>query len=270
MASPIGRDDAPRADHDDPRGQGPRVRRRDRARPAAQPAPAATAACCTGPRSRPDPASAASCSGRADSAEGEGAADALERWMRKLEAEREALELGRLAYVAVTARADALHLVGSAQVKEGDAGTVLVRPQSASLLGFLWPVLSPHFERKLAERVPGAPGGAARTPTPGGAACAPHRCGIPAAAAARARHCAGAAHRGRVGRRDSSRVRLGGRHGAGGRRGRARRDAAHRGARVRPRLRLTGPLARWSRGLRERSASTRHTCRGALNAYAGS
>ena len=98
--------------------------------------------------------------GRADSAEGEGAADALERWMRKLESDREALELGRLAYVAATRARRRLHLIGSAQVKEVDAGTMLVRPQSTSLLGFLWPVLSPYFERKLAQRVPGAPAGA--------------------------------------------------------------------------------------------------------------
>jgi ATP-dependent exoDNAse (exonuclease V) beta subunit len=88
---------------------------------------------------------------RTDSDENDGGADALERWMRDLGAEREALELGRLAYVAATRARRALHLIGSAAVKWTAQGPILRRPRPATLLGFLWPVLSPHFERALAE-----------------------------------------------------------------------------------------------------------------------
>ncbi|MGH8204695.1 MAG: ATP-binding domain-containing protein, partial [Burkholderiales bacterium] len=83
--------------------------------------------------------------------EGEGA-DALEAWMRTLEAERAELELGRVAYVAVTRARRALHLVGSATIKHSEAGDVLQRPRSGSLLRFFWPALSGQFERALAAR----------------------------------------------------------------------------------------------------------------------
>jgi ATP-dependent exoDNAse (exonuclease V) beta subunit len=82
---------------------------------------------------------------RADSAEAEGGADPLERWMRKLGAEREAFELGRLAYVAATRARRRLHLIGSASVGQRKGEIVLNAPRSASLLGFLWPVLATHF-----------------------------------------------------------------------------------------------------------------------------
>ena len=79
-------------------------------------------------------------------------ADALETWMRALEAERAGLELGRVAYVAVTRARRALHLVGSATTKETDAGDVLQKPRTGSLLRFFWPVLAGEFERALAAR----------------------------------------------------------------------------------------------------------------------
>ncbi len=91
---------------------------------------------------------------RSESDEVDGGADALERWMRKLGAEREALELGRLAYVGTTRARRRLHLVGTARVRQTEDGPALIRPRSASLLGFLWPVLSPHFVRALGERRP--------------------------------------------------------------------------------------------------------------------
>ncbi len=95
---------------------------------------------------------------RADSAERDGGADALERWMRRLGAEREALELGRLAYVAATRARRRLHLIGSAKLRRGTDGPALRCPRSASLLGFLWPVLSSHFEQALsAGAVPAGP-----------------------------------------------------------------------------------------------------------------
>ena len=84
-------------------------------------------------------------------AEGEGA-DALEAWMRTLEAERADLELGRIAYVAVTRARRALHLVGNAATKPTEAGDLLQKPRSGSLLRFFWPALSGEFERVLAAR----------------------------------------------------------------------------------------------------------------------
>jgi ATP-dependent exoDNAse (exonuclease V) beta subunit len=91
---------------------------------------------------------------RTDTGEAAGSTDALERWMRKLGSERESLELGRLAYVASTRACRRLHLVGSASVKHDEEGARVVRPQSTSLLGFLWPALSADFERALAGRQP--------------------------------------------------------------------------------------------------------------------
>jgi ATP-dependent exoDNAse (exonuclease V) beta subunit len=86
--------------------------------------------------------------GRTDATEEDGA-DALERWMRRLHAERERLELGRLAYVAVTRARRRLHLIGSAAVQQRDEGPRVRPPHAASLLAFLWPVLSADFERAL-------------------------------------------------------------------------------------------------------------------------
>ncbi len=91
---------------------------------------------------------------RADASEGDGGADALERWMRKLGSERESLELGRIAYVAATRARKRLHLIGTVGLRQTGDGPELRRPRSASLLGFLWPVLSAHFEQALAARPP--------------------------------------------------------------------------------------------------------------------
>jgi ATP-dependent exoDNAse (exonuclease V) beta subunit len=85
--------------------------------------------------------------------EGDGeAADALETWMRRLEAERAEFELGRVAYVAVTRARRALHLVGSVVTKSTDDGAVIQKPRPGSLLRFFWPALSREFERALAAR----------------------------------------------------------------------------------------------------------------------
>ncbi|HUG04664.1 MAG TPA: UvrD-helicase domain-containing protein, partial [Steroidobacteraceae bacterium] len=102
---------------------------------------------------------------RTDAAENEGAADALERWMRRLGTEREALELGRIAYVAATRARRHLHLVASASSRQTDDGVVLRRPRATSLLGFLWPALSSEFEQALAAR---AAAGAAPMPAAAG------------------------------------------------------------------------------------------------------
>lgn len=87
--------------------------------------------------------------------------DALERWMKRLSAERERFELGRLAYVAATRARRELHLLGSATVVASEGGTMLKEPVHGSLLGFLWPVIRHEFERVLAaDGVDGAGRGA--------------------------------------------------------------------------------------------------------------
>jgi len=97
---------------------------------------------------------------RGESGEDDGSADALEAWMRRLEAERAELELGRVAYVAVTRARRVLHLVGSARTRQQAGAEVLRKPQAGSLLRFFWPVVEAGFERARAARV--APAGTAR------------------------------------------------------------------------------------------------------------
>ena len=76
--------------------------------------------------------------------------DPLESWMRRLERDRRALELGRLAYVAATRAMRSLHIVGSARLDlKGDVPS-LARPRRDSLLAFSWPVLQKDFECALA------------------------------------------------------------------------------------------------------------------------
>ncbi|HXV40626.1 MAG TPA: UvrD-helicase domain-containing protein, partial [Steroidobacteraceae bacterium] len=84
--------------------------------------------------------------------DGDGGADELERWMRRLAAEREALELGRVAYVATTRARRELHLLGSATTRWTDEGPELRAPPSGSLLRFFWPVLRDEFAQALAAR----------------------------------------------------------------------------------------------------------------------
>jgi len=87
---------------------------------------------------------------RAESGEHGGDADPLEQWMRHLADEREALELGRVAYVAATRAKRQLHLIGSMKVKWKNDEPQLRKPGAGSLLGFFWPVLRKDFERQLA------------------------------------------------------------------------------------------------------------------------
>jgi len=78
--------------------------------------------------------------------------DELETWMRRLEAERAELELGRVAYVAVTRARRVLHLVGSARSRRKAGDSQLRAPPAGSLLRFFWPVLAADFERSLLSR----------------------------------------------------------------------------------------------------------------------
>jgi len=109
---------------------------------------------------------------RAESGEFEGAADPLEQWMRRLAAEREALELGRVAYVAATRAKRQLHLVGSARIRWKGGEPRLRTPGAGSLLRFFWPALRGQFEQALAARAAAqgeaerAPGGRPRLAAP--------------------------------------------------------------------------------------------------------
>jgi ATP-dependent exoDNAse (exonuclease V) beta subunit len=77
--------------------------------------------------------------------------------MRRLAAEREALELGRVAYVATTRARRELHLLGSTRTRWTDDGPELRAPPSGSLLRFFWPVLRQEFAQALAARAATGP-----------------------------------------------------------------------------------------------------------------
>ena len=84
-----------------------------------------------------------------------GKAEPLERWMKGLDEQRQALELGRLAYVAATRARRRLHLVGSVATKlaKDQDEPVLKAPPGGTLLGFLWPVVEGAFDAALAARL---------------------------------------------------------------------------------------------------------------------
>jgi ATP-dependent exoDNAse (exonuclease V) beta subunit len=100
---------------------------------------------------------------RAESGEFEDGADPLEQWMRRLGTEREALELGRVAYVAATRAKRQLHLVGSARIRWKGDEPRLRSPGAGSLLRFFWPALRAQFEQALATHA-GARSEAGRAP----------------------------------------------------------------------------------------------------------
>jgi ATP-dependent exoDNAse (exonuclease V) beta subunit len=79
-----------------------------------------------------------------------GDADPLEQWMRHLADQREALEMGRVAYVAATRAKRQLHLIGSMKLKWKNDEPQLRKPGAGTLLGFFWPVLRKDFARELA------------------------------------------------------------------------------------------------------------------------
>ncbi|UCF76952.1 MAG: UvrD-helicase domain-containing protein [Betaproteobacteria bacterium] len=72
--------------------------------------------------------------------------DPIYRWLRKLEAEKEHLEAGRLLYVAATRARQHLHLLGDASFKSEDgAAAVLQAPGERTLLRQLWPIVAYHY-----------------------------------------------------------------------------------------------------------------------------
>jgi len=77
--------------------------------------------------------------------------DPIGRWLRKLEAEKERLESGRLLYVAATRARRRLHLLGDAGYKTDDDGAPVLRtPGERTLLGQLWPLVEPLYADAMA------------------------------------------------------------------------------------------------------------------------
>jgi ATP-dependent exoDNAse (exonuclease V) beta subunit len=75
--------------------------------------------------------------------------DAIYQWIARWHGGKQALEDGRLLYVAATRAKRQLHLLGSVGVTVDDAGMRVKAPSSRSLLGKLWPVVAPEFEAAL-------------------------------------------------------------------------------------------------------------------------
>jgi len=76
--------------------------------------------------------------------------DAIYQWIARFHAEKQALEDGRLLYVAATRAKRQLHLLGSVKIGVDDAGDRTIKaPSSRSLLGKLWPVVAPHYDAAL-------------------------------------------------------------------------------------------------------------------------
>jgi ATP-dependent helicase/nuclease subunit A len=84
--------------------------------------------------------------------------DPIYRWLRKLEAEKERLESGRLLYVAATRAKRRLHLLGDAGLKADDDGVLTVKaPGERTLLSQLWPLVASFYEEAAARHVGAAP-----------------------------------------------------------------------------------------------------------------
>jgi ATP-dependent helicase/nuclease subunit A len=78
--------------------------------------------------------------------------DAIYRWISAFHARRQALEDGRLLYVAATRARRQLHLLGSVGVAHDGDGTRLLKPPPArALLGKLWPVVEAEYREALRE-----------------------------------------------------------------------------------------------------------------------
>ncbi len=73
--------------------------------------------------------------------------------LKRLAARKAHYEDGRLLYVVATRARRHLHLLGHAEVREGDDGPVLQKPRDTTLLGSLWPVVEADFQACLAQQV---------------------------------------------------------------------------------------------------------------------
>ena len=75
--------------------------------------------------------------------------DAIYQWIARFHAEKQALEDGRLLYVAATRAKRQLHLLGSVGLSPDEDGLRIKAPSARSLLGKLWPVVSSQYEASL-------------------------------------------------------------------------------------------------------------------------
>jgi ATP-dependent exoDNAse (exonuclease V) beta subunit len=83
--------------------------------------------------------------------------DSIYQWLRKLEAEKERLEAGRLLYVAATRAKRRLHLLGDARFPADEDGVRAIKaPGERALLSQLWPLVSPIYGEAAARHVESA------------------------------------------------------------------------------------------------------------------
>ena len=83
--------------------------------------------------------------------------DRIYDWLRKLEAEKERFENGRLLYVAATRARQRLHLLGDVRWSTDDVGAPALKPPGEkTLLGQLWPIVEPAYAAAAASFVPQA------------------------------------------------------------------------------------------------------------------
>src|SRR5687768_11434872 len=82
-------------------------------------------------------------------------ADKIYSWLEKLDSEKEALEDGRLLYVAATRARQRLHLLGSASVTHGRAGEWELKPPARkTLLSKIWPMVERVYMEAAARAKP--------------------------------------------------------------------------------------------------------------------
>ena len=80
--------------------------------------------------------------------------DPIHRWLRRLDAEKERLEAGRLLYVAATRARQRLHLLGDVRLAIDEDGVPRVKaPGERTLLSQLWPIVAPVYAGAAARRV---------------------------------------------------------------------------------------------------------------------
>jgi ATP-dependent exoDNAse (exonuclease V) beta subunit len=80
--------------------------------------------------------------------------DPIYHWLKKLEAEKEQLEAGRLLYVAATRAKRRLHLLGDTGLKVDAAGAPQLRaPGGRALLRQLWPMVESVYARAAQQLV---------------------------------------------------------------------------------------------------------------------
>ena len=81
--------------------------------------------------------------------------DRIYDWLRKLEAEKERFENGRLLYVAATRARQRLHLLGDVRWSMDDDGAPALKPPGEkTLLAQLWPIVAPVYAAAAASFVP--------------------------------------------------------------------------------------------------------------------